>query len=357
MPCVIRIAAGVALVVCSLVALLAAAASAAGGPPGPRLTFLRATAHSYQLVSVDGAGHDQQVLAGGGKKSRPVPNPFSAPAWSGNGAIVAFSAISRWTGGHLDIYRAAADGSNLRKLPHTRDAFKPVLSPDGRRLAFAVLRQRQQQLPNGREVTTFAGAATWLLRLGGGSPRRLTPWRNGLYEYPSSFSPDGRTLGISLTQQPSAGKSSHSALALQLKGKRTRVIAKNAGSPVFSPDGTRVALLLMGKPRTVSSHGSKTTITPSDLAVAAADGSGLVRLTHTGALELQPSWDPSGQRLAYIEQRASARRADVTGVGDAIMEINADGSCRTRLLSSRGTILSGPTWQPGPGREAGAIAC
>jgi len=43
--------------------------------------------------------------------------------------------------------------------------------------------------------------------------------------------------------------------------------------------------------------------------------------------------------------------------GDSIMEINADGSCRTKVLSVPKVTLFGATWQPGPGREAGPIAC
>ena len=42
---------------------------------------------------------------------------------------------------------------------------------------------------------------------------------------------------------------------------------------------------------------------------------------------------------------------------EAVMEINADGSCKTKLLSVPSVTLFGAVWQPGPGREAGSIAC
>ncbi|HET9184917.1 MAG TPA: hypothetical protein VFN82_02145 [Solirubrobacterales bacterium] len=352
----IRVIAGAALLACTLVALLAAPA-AAEAPAGPRLTFMRGSGSTYALVSSDPTGHDQRVLAKGSRNSPPIPNLFSPPTWSGNGSQVAFSALSSWSKGHLDIYQAAADGNGLRKLPHTRDAFKPVLSPDGRTLAFGLLRQRRARRAHGREAIVFDGASTWLLNVKGGRARRLTPWRNGLYEYPSSFSPDGKTLALSLTRRVSERRSIRSALALRLDGSGSRVLAEDAGSPVYSPDGSRIALLLMDKPRIFKTRRGLTTITPTDLAVAAADGSGLTRLTHTSALELLPSWDPSGQRLAYTQQRASGRDADIIGLGDSIMEINADGSCRTRVLSYPRAILYGPTWQAGAGREAGPIAC
>ena len=39
------------------------------------------------------------------------------------------------------------------------------------------------------------------------------------------------------------------------------------------------------------------------------------------------------------------------------MEINADGSCPTRILSVPGVAFLSPAWQPGPGREADPISC
>jgi Tol biopolymer transport system component len=135
------------------------------------------------------------------------------------------------------------------------------------------------------------------------------------------------------------------------------VLAENASEPVYSPDGTRLALITIGKPRTVGSSGERTTFSPTELAVAAADGSELSRLTHTRNLELLPSWDPSGRRLAYTLFSAGGSEADFFGIGDSIMEINGDGTCGTAVLTLPSSTLYGATWQPGPGREAGPIVC
>lgn len=337
------------------VALLASSAVAAA-PEGPRLLFTKASEGSFQLVSSDASGNGQQVLAGGGKTARPVPNPFSPASWSAAG-IAAFAALNRWEGGDQSIYRVAADGSGLRKVAGTKDGFRPVLSPDGRKLAFGMLRQQTKPGPGGKDVLIFDGASTWVVKASGGKAKRITPWKNGLFEFPSSFSPDGRTLGLSVTERFGKRGSRETAVAARPNGSGAKVIAKNATSPVFSPDGTKVALLLTDKPKTFKSGKGKMTLVPSDLGVAALDGSGLVRLTHTANLELLPSWDPSGERLAYVEQRASGKLADSIGLGDSIMQINADGSCRRTILSERGVILYGPSWEPGAGREAGRIAC
>jgi Tol biopolymer transport system component len=119
-----------------------------------------------------------------------------------------------------------------------------------------------------------------------------------------------------------------------------------------------LALIATNRPKTIRSDEGKTTYTPTELAVANADGSGLRRLTSTpGALELLPSWDPSGQRLAFTKIKAAGGLAALLGIGDSIMEINADGTCPTKILSEPRVSYYGATWQPGPGREAGPISC
>jgi Tol biopolymer transport system component len=146
-------------------------------------------------------------------------------------------------------------------------------------------------------------------------------------------------------------------VAIRLDGPGETVLARNASVPVYSPDGTRLALVTVGKGRSIERGGERLTFSPTELAVAAADGSGLTRLTRTRNIELSPSWDPSGQRIAYTLIAAALGEDALLGAGDSIMEINADGSCRTKVLSVPKVSLFGATWQPGPGREAGPISC
>jgi hypothetical protein len=39
------------------------------------------------------------------------------------------------------------------------------------------------------------------------------------------------------------------------------------------------------------------------------------------------------------------------------MQVNADGTCQTKVVSAKSTFFFVPTWQPGPGRGAGRIEC
>ncbi len=307
----------------------------------------------FRLVSVDPDGGNRGVIVGGKFDSRLLPFPFSPPSWSADGTRVAFTGFEQaGRKARLDLYTAAADGAETTKLPGTRDAVAAVFSPDGRMLAFTREREREARRTRRGEVTAFRSASIWILDIDRGTVRQLTPWRNQLFMFPSSFSPDGSTLAISRER-----RGRRSAVAIRLDGSGETVLARNAGEPVYSPDGTRLALVTLGKPRTIERGGERLTFSPTELAVSAANGSGLTKLTHTRNLELLPSWDPSGQRIAYTLITAALGEANFLGAGDSIMEINADGSCRTKVLSVPKVTLFGATWQPGPGREAGPIAC
>ncbi|MDX6635426.1 MAG: hypothetical protein QOF06_1629 [Solirubrobacterales bacterium] len=333
-------------------ALLAPVAGAEA-PAGPRLAFVRVNDAKLELVTTDPSGSAPQVIAGGEESEQPLPFIFSPPSWSADGSRVAFAGISDLGDEpRTDIYLAGADGSDLVKVPGTRDGLYPILSPDGQTIAFA--RERKEQLrPRRGRVPVLGSMSVWLANLDGGEPRQLTPWRYGVFRTPSSFSPDGSTLAISLDT-----RTRHLAIALSLVGAGRKIIARNAGDPVYSPDGGRVALITIGRARSFEDKHGKRTFTPTELAVANADGSGMERLTATaGALEIHPSWDASGERLAYTQLRIHGGEATALGIGDSLMEVNADGSCRHRILSIRGTILFGASWQPGPGREAGPISC
>ena len=146
-------------------------------------------------------------------------------------------------------------------------------------------------------------------------------------------------------------------MAVALEGGGRSVLVTGAGDATYSPDGSRLALVVLGRPRTLHTLSGDVTYRDTELAVAAADGSGMRKLTRTEGLEEGPQWDPSGQRLVYVQLPIPGSEAHFLGMGDSIMEINADGSCEKQVLSEPRAILYGATWQPGSGREAGPIAC
>lgn len=330
--------AGAVLTVCALSGPFVAGA-AAEVPSGPRLAVLRYVAKRTELLTVDDEGG----------QARPVPGVRSKPSWSADGSTIAFSKSSgSRRNRRTDVYFAAADGSDQRRIPGTRGGFDPVLSPDGHTLAFA--RQRMHRIGSG--LACCFRTTVWLLDLSDHSERRITPWRREVVEAPASFTPDGSTLAVE-REEPMGAEIRYTVLALPLTGGPPTTLVEDATEPAYSPDGTRLALIVAGNQKEVAAG---LEVMPAHLAVADADGSGLRRLTHSGVEAWGPSWDPSGQRLAYLQLMDDETHQSLLD-GDSIMEINPDGSCRTKVLSYPNTLLYSATWQPGPGREAGLLAC
>lgn len=351
----------------TLLSAVAVAGAAATVPEGPRLAFLRFGGHppALEVVSTDPSGATAETIAGG-RSGTHLPDPASPISWSPDGAQIAFAG-SIGIAGHLNeptgraIFIAAADGGQPQQVPGTSGGELPVFAPDGGSIAY--LRTRGQNSVSttlgGKHKRTHESASIWLASLDGSVPRQLTPWRTRIYSLPSSFSPDGSALAI--TQNLTVSRTSR-VVALPLDGGVPRVIAKDAAEPVYSPDGSRIALIrLRHFSRRYRSKDGRAHIVAgitTDLYVMNADGSGLKPLTRTTAIDETPAWDPSGQRLAYLRLGNAKDERAILGFGDALMEVNSDGTCDEEVIGTDvHTALLGPTWQPGPGREAGAIAC
>lgn len=345
--------------VTAMALLLSSTGVLAAAPAGPRLAVIKLSSgksRGLELLNVNPAGGNPVRMAGGGIKARPLLNPFSPLSWSPSGETVAFSAYARVRESDRGdpapkIYTATADGGGRTPIAGTEGASVPVFSPDGRTLAFTRQIDESSPIKVGGKLWKegFEGSTIWTVDLLTGARHRLTPWKDELEWAAYSFSPDGTTLlatvdgPLTLEPQP---------VALALDGSGLRRLADDGEFPVYSPDGSKVALLRR------SDDFSGEGIEDLDLYVLNADGTGMRRLTHTPGLpELFPSWDPSGERIAYV--RLSGERGDDAPFGyrSTLMQINADGSCATKVRSSQLTYYFAPAWQPGPGREAGRIEC
>jgi TolB protein len=336
----------------AVLALVGAAQGLAAAPEGPRLALVEFGSKPDRLVlnSVDPNGAGPLLIAGGGRKAAPLPLFLDAPSWSGDGASIAFTGF----GGKLEgssgfdlegtqIYVVGADGAGLRAVPGTTEGVGPVFSPDGQTIAFTRIRERKRKTRRGGEELVYRSWSVWLAGAGGSGSLRLTPWRNGLRISPTSFSPDGSTLAVARAKREGAAPE---VLAMRLDGGGMTLLARRATDAVYSPDGTKLAFL-----RARRKGGS------TDLFTIDADGSDVRRLTNTPkGLEVWPSWDPSGRRLVVTSLLPDSEEG-LFGFGDAVIAMNADGSCPTTVLRRRRVAFYGATWQPGPGREAGPIAC
>jgi Tol biopolymer transport system component len=334
----------------------------AESPPGPRLAFFEyMRPPGIALITTSDAGLEELTrLAGGSIHARPLPYPPSSLGWAPDGSLLAFSGIPGPMSKPPDprkrrIYVVGTDGSGVRAIPGTQGGFDPVFSPDGKSIAYA----RTLNRPRSSRWPPWRSTAVWQVGLAGGDPTPLTRWANGVVNLPSSFSPDGSVLGVTHRDEL---RDRANAVAVRLDGNGSYPLAESASWPKYSPDGSRIAFLGIRRIGATSccELGDGFSV---DLYSMKADGSSRVRLTDTPAKAERPaSWDPSGERLVYTTKEALTAAApgnpQVT-----MMEINADGSCPSRIAMSlaRGERMLryqlSPTWQPGPGRGAGRIAC
>jgi Tol biopolymer transport system component len=295
---------------------------------GPQITVL---AH----VS-DDPGLDIITMGPNGESAQAVIREagWSRPSWSADGNLLAFGGYG---GLHREVVAVAAvNGPGLRFYGRAslEEGGNPVMAPDGHTAAY------------------LHKGSIWLLNVISGSVRRATPWRLQAPFEPSSFSPDGSKLAGTIF----AGAGISSAVAVDLRTGRTSLLANEASEPVYSPDGSEVAFIRWKNwRRSWVDDGSPPIDELRVTRVGTFPRSRLLRRSHK--LVAWPSWDPSGQRLLFTRTRVVENGYDDPEKGDALMSINADGTCLKRVYTDRETTLYGAAWQPGLGREAGSISC
>jgi Tol biopolymer transport system component len=331
------------------------AAPGAVVPSGPRLAISRNTLFPYRfdIETVDETGAQPQHLVGGGPRKRPLPEEFTPPSWSPDGSMLVFAGLA----GKIDqgsravrLYVSSADGSDLRPLKGTHGADEPKFAPDNTTVFFTRYWQRTHVNRRGKKEVLARGASIWSINVSGGAPRRVTPSKNGLWMYPDSFSPDGRTL---LADQ-SVKRGPQNVVKVQLDTGATEVLLRHAVEPVYSPAGRRIAFIRWH--RRVAENGANEW--DSDLYSIRAEGGGLRRITHGTGSVFSESWDPSGERLAFVRSLPEWLEPEELGYGSAVMQVNADGSCLGFVLRpSLDVAFFGVSWQPGPDREAWRIEC
>jgi Tol biopolymer transport system component len=348
----------------ALIALGAAGATAAA-PTGPRLAV--GVFHPYprlseEIETVGPTGADPVRLVGGEGEGATQPHG-GRPAWSPDGSLLAF------TGSFGEyspvIYVVSADGGRPRLVSKAGPLSDPIFSPDGGSLAFSALRvvKGEFQRTARRADDDYGVVVDWAVMAVNVSSRRsrlLTPWRRNQILTPTSFSPDGSKLAAErVTLKRGAGVFTESAaVAVELGGGPTTILARgDAEEPVYSPDGSRVAFVRTSH-AAPSEPGGNRPPARSELFVMPSAGGKPVKLAGAKGGLAWPSWDPSGRRISFTRLGGgSIGGLPNPNEGNAVMEINADGTCLTRLLSIDRGHFSGSAWQPGPGREAGPIAC
>jgi Tol biopolymer transport system component len=360
-----------------LIAFVSVASAVA--PQGPRLGHAQVTVEDlkkgdlldirhfnpfkFDLVTTGPLGGKRQVVTGASRGQKIVP--LGGASWSPDGSVIAFSGGKVNLNGESsikrDIYLVNANGSNLRRLTHVRDASRPVFSSDGQSIYFARLgpAYKGSGLPAFKSDTSKSFAllvplttSIWQVNVDGTGLRNLTPVDERTFDHPDSVSAASGELAFTRSAC-TATACFDSAMTLNPQTGVVTTLAADAFNPAFSPDGSQV-MLDSDRDLNWPKHAfRKHRISPAaELYLLDRASGSLRRLTFTrGIDESHISWDPSGQRIAYARLGYS---------GEKIFEINPDGSCLTQVLRQRKNLEVfdlAPGWQPGPGREAGRIAC
>jgi TolB protein len=264
--------------------------------------------------------------------------------------------VSDRSGDH-EIWVVDANGDNLRQVTQMPPMnYAPVLSPDGRTIAFS-------HSPGGEESSDL-----YLIKTDGSDLRQLTTTKQS-YEESPSFLPDGQTIvytrngalysidvsgenerplglrAFTADAAPDRPEIAYTAGVMGLHyeapvvsirdledGTSRRLTTEMAytASPSWSPDGTRIAMECAREP-IITMFGAPTPADPVGICVVDADGSNLRKIAEWGQ---HPTWSPDGNWIAFV------------GSGEqGIALIRPDGTALHQIVPCDCQILD-PNWSP-----------
>ena len=289
----------------TLVALLASGCSGSSAPePEVTGTIAFTRGDDVWLMRADGSG--QRRLTRG-----------DDPAWSPDGRRIALSVDRNRAGAGVSgsrLWVIDADGRNLRGLTtaeHPYDTHtSPVWSPDGKTIAY-------QGYDDGNYWIDVVGADA-------GGQRQLTPKAGPYWDTDPVWSRDGRAIMYS---------SGRNTVYVKPDGSGRRVVASveetwNPGV-VWSPDRRRFTALIGGDLWVLRADGTRLAMLFEDLVDKPERWSGI-------------AWSPDGRKIAFSvrEGRGASGEADTE-----IYVVDSDGR-ELRKLTDNDVLDDLESWSP-----------
>jgi serine/threonine protein kinase len=264
-----------------------------------------------------------EVLAGETLEA-PTPATESAPprrAWLGwlggalAGAVAATLLLPRTTA--PPGATSASGAATIRMLVAAGESYDPEVSPDGKTLAFVSIRSAEDHL--------------WIKDLASGSESALTQKSSWL----PRFSPDGTSV---LFSTPGADQALRTDLyRIALVTREERLVARDAESGDWSPDGKRVSFLRSRQRDTPIGRGY------SELVILGLeDGEERTIFSDKSSSIDLARWSPDGRRIALLLLGFQTGEKDHIAVVDV-----ASGTVETHAIELAGfpaLVASGLDW-------------
>ena len=236
--------------------------------------------------------------------------------------------------GNPEIYVMDIGGQNQRRLTNNRDKdWAPSWSPDGKRIVFMSNRDGhlRDDIPN---ISTYE---IYVMDADGGNPQNLT---NDLNDDRSpSWSPDGKRIAF-VSDRDGFRKDlviTYEIYVMDADGGNPQNLTNdlnNDRSPSWSPDSKRIVFSSARDGNFIGEFG----IT-SEIYLMDADGGNQQRLTENRQNDRSPVWSPDGKRIAF----SSDRKGDFENYEIYVMD--ADGGNQQKLTNNRFDDRS-PSWSP-----------
>jgi dipeptidyl aminopeptidase/acylaminoacyl peptidase len=323
-------------------------------PDGRRVAYVVTDA----VMTADKSEYVSQIYAADADGSNPVQLTFGEksstnPQWSPDGQWLAFTSTRKENKSNLYLLRmAGGEAEALTDVKSGVTAFD--WSPDGRFIAFTMADAKtedEEKLAKGRDDWRWVDENLKRARLyvvavqkdanGKREPRRLTAgdYHVGRFDW----SPDGRRIAFDHTRTPKVNDwptADVSAIDVAT-GQLTSLAATTAAetSPLYSPDGRHVALVVSDNPPRWAQSGTVNVVP------AAGGAPRALAASHDGQPNLA-GWSPDGKTIYFSEARGTGTRIYALDVAaDRVVDVNTTDEVLTGVTLNRSGRLLGLTAQ------------